>query len=283
MAANSREQMMRFSQRIGVVNVSDVVQTEGMSDALRNSLWNVLDQCIWSKSTFLSNHHGGLGFVDSFSRALWSNFFKRPVDSRPEYGFQILEQIRKFFFSCEWYFVYDFIEFIAQTYEMPGLIEQINEILERELSGFRLIDGLFTRISDALEKQAIENALAPGPFAGVQAHLHQALVHLANREQPDYRNSIKESVSAIESAVCELSGNPKATLGDGLRILERSGKLHNALRNGFSAIYGYTSDADGIRHAMLEEAALDEADAKFFLVSSAAFINYLKAKQAKDS
>ena len=274
---------MRFSQRIGMVSVSDVVQTEGMSDALRNSLWNVLDQCIWSKQTFLRNRHGGLGLVDDLSRELWSNFFKLRTDSRPVYGSKILEQIRTYFFSCKWYEVYDFIEFVVQTYKILGLIELVNEILERELSGFRLIDGLFTPVSDASEKEAIESALAPGPFAGVQAHLHQALLHLASRDQPDYRNSIKESISAIESAVCELSGNPKATLGDGLKVLERNGKLHNALRNGFSAIYGYTSDADGIRHAMLEEAALDEADAKFFLVSSAAFINYLKAKQAKSS
>lgn len=68
-----------------------------------------------------------------------------------------------------------------------------------------------------------------------------------------------------------------------MKALERGQGLHNGLRNGFSAIYGYTSDADGIRHAMLEEAALDEADAKFFLVSSAAFINYLKAKRAKNA
>ncbi|WP_458071775.1 AbiJ-NTD4 domain-containing protein [Rhodanobacter sp. BL-MT-08] len=275
---------MRFSQRAGMVEVSDVVQTEGMSDALRNSLWNAIDQCLWSKETFLINRReGGLGFVDAFSRQLWFNFFKLRIDSRPEYGFEILDQIRKYFFSSKWYEVYDFIEFVVQTYKIPGLTELINDVLERELSGFRLIDGLFTPVSDASEREAIENALAPGPFAGVQAHLHQALQLLANRDQPDYRNSIKESVSAIESAVCELSNNPKATLGDGLKILERSGKLHNALRNGFSAIYGYTSDADGIRHAMLEETALDEADAKFFLVSSAAFINYLKAKQAKST
>lgn len=156
---------MRFSQRIGMVSVSDVLQTEGMIDALRNSLWNVLDQCIWSKETFLRNHYGnGLGFVDAFSRALWSNFFKLRIDSRPEYGFQILEQIRKYFFSCKWYEVYDFIEFVVQTYKINGCIELINEILERELSGFRLIDGLFTQVSDASEKEAIESALALAHF-----------------------------------------------------------------------------------------------------------------------
>lgn len=154
---------MRFSQRIGVDPVSDVIQTEGMSGALRNSLWNVLDQCIWSKETFLRNRYGnGLGFVDGFSRDLWFNFFKLPIDSRPEYGFQILDQIRKYFFSCEWFHVYDFIEFVVQNYTVLGLVELVNEVLERELSGFRLMEGMFTPVSDASEREAIEKRIGSG-------------------------------------------------------------------------------------------------------------------------
>ena len=75
-----------------------------------------------------------------------------------------------------------------------------------------------------------------------------------------------------------LSGNEKATLDDALKALEKSGRLHRALRQGFSALYGYTSDADGIRHAMLQEPNLSPADAKFFLLSCTSFTNYLKAQ-----
>jgi hypothetical protein len=51
-----------------------------------------------------------------------------------------------------------------------------------------------------------------------------------------------------------------------LRVIEK-GRLHRALRQGFSALDGYTSDADGIRHAMLQEPNLSAADAEFFLLS----------------
>jgi len=55
------------------------------------------------------------------------------------------------------------------------------------------------------------------------------------------------------------------------------------LKKGFSAIYGFTSDAQGIRHALSEESNIDAADAKFFLVSCSAFVNYLIAKSTNDS
>jgi hypothetical protein len=43
-------------------------------------------------------------------------------------------------------------------------------------------------------------------------------------------------------------------------------------------MYGYTSDAEGIRHALLEEPTLEQADAIFMLVTCSAFVNYLRAK-----
>jgi hypothetical protein len=46
-------------------------------------------------------------------------------------------------------------------------------------------------------------------------------------------------------------------------------------------MYGYTSDADGIRHALLDQPSLSFEDAKFMLVSCSAFANYLVAKDAK--
>jgi hypothetical protein len=98
-----------------------------------------------------------------------------------------------------------------------------------------------------------------------------------NRTSPDYRNSIKESISAVEAAAKVVSRKHDATLGHALAALERSGKLHSALKQGFSALYGYTSDANGIRHALMDTPNLTAAEAKFFLLACASFVNYLKA------
>jgi hypothetical protein len=54
--------------------------------------------------------------------------------------------------------------------------------------------------------------------------------------------------------------------------------LHPALRTAFSSLYGYTSDEDGIRHAILESQNVGFDEAKFFLVVCSTFSNFVQAK-----
>jgi hypothetical protein len=116
---------------------------------------------------------------------------------------------------------------------------------------------------------------------GVHKHLESALEKLSDRKNPDYRNSIKESISAVESLCIIISKNPKASLGQALKAIEDKVGLHQALKQGFEKIYGYTSNEGGIRHAMIDESTCDFDDAKYMLVSCSAFINYLIMKASK--
>jgi hypothetical protein len=255
-----------------------------MNDELRNSLWNALDTAFWSTSGFVYGNHGGHGEIESFSRILWSNYFKKPVDSRPgdgrtNRGRMILDTIREYFFNCEWNEVYDFLEFAVRAHakNKPQLPGYLNQILERELAGYKFIDGMIVDITDVQESELLAEALSDSKFGPVTAHLERALQLLADRKQPDYRNSIKESISAVEAMARIVAETPKATLGEALKVLEKKGRLHPALKDGFSKLYGYTNDDDGIRHAMLDEPNIDQSDAKYFLLSCTSFINYLKA------
>ena len=264
--------MKRFSQRKGLKPVAEVIQIDSMSAELRNSLWNVLDVSLWSSSSHFK--------IELFSKQLWFLFFKKPIDSRPDTPHRILKEIRSYFFSCEWFEVYDFLEFIVQQQESKSLAKFLNSILEQELSGYRFVSGCFTDITNPQELKMMETALADSRFAGVAAHLQRALDHYANRENPDYRNSIKESISAVENMARIVSGKPKALLGDALKEIQKQGLLHKALKDGFTKLYGYTSDSDGIRHAMMDEPKLTQADARYFLLSCTSFVNYLKAQIA---
>jgi len=237
---------------------------------------------LWSVDGFLYDDIGSWGGMDPFSRAVWSDFFKKRVDSRGDDPYEVLGNIRSYFFKCQWFEVYDFVEFVAGYFDNNKLNRALNRILERELSGFRLISGLVTPVTAKEEVEAVKEAVGDVRYKGVATHLRQALEHLSNRKNPDYRNSIKESISAVESLARELTKDPKATLGDALKLLEKAERLHPALKKGLSALYGYTSDEQGIRHAMLEEPSLSATDAAFFLVSCSAFINYLKAKTANE-
>jgi hypothetical protein len=77
--------------------------------------------------------------------------------------------------------------------------------------------------------------------------LQRALQLLSDRKAPDYRNSIKESILAVESMARVVAENEKATLADALKALEKSKKLHTALKDGFGKLYGYVNDEQGTR------------------------------------
>lgn len=268
---------MKFSERHGFVAASRVVQTDDMNDALRTSIWNALDEHLFSSRGFIDGSRDREAGMIEFSTYLWRDYFKKRIDSRPDYEYQMLNEIRTYFFKCRWYEVYDFTEFTVGGY--PYLADEVNKMLEREMSGFRIIDGVVTPITSEDEIKAIDTALQDDDIApAARSHLRQALLHLSNRDAPDYRNSIKESVSAVESICKVVAGKEKATLGDALGVIEKKQHLHAALKGAFAKLYGYTSDDGGIRHAMLEEPDLSLADALFFLVSCSAFINYLKDK-----
>src|SRR4029077_13750638 len=65
-------------------------------------------------------------------------------------------------------------------------------------------------------------------------------------------------MAAVESVVIVLE--PSGDFSKALAKLESKVKIHGALKRGFSSIYGFTSDQEGIRHALLEAGtpAVDE-------------------------
>lgn len=264
---------MRFSERKGYKKVSDTIQTQEVSETLKNLYWNALHLFIWNSNNFFSPYSSKN--YNNFSILLWHHYYKIPVDNIPRESFQM---IRDYFFNAEWFEVYDFLEFVLNYFENNELNQFINDISENELSAYRFINGIFTEVTNEQETEMLENALTDNDFPNVKAHLQRALELLSDRKNPDYRNSIKESISAVESIAKEIAQKPKAELGEALKEIEKKGKLHGAMKNAFLNLYGYTSDANGIRHALMEEPNLTADDAKFFLLTCTSFINYLKAK-----
>lgn len=279
---------MKFSQRIGITPETKLVQVESMDDELRNSLWSILCAFYWD--TYQSPRHDFGSRNDYISRsnlhhlfeALWFNYFKQPTDTIPQYFYDPgggYGRLRDYFYSAKWYEVYDFLEAVAFHGHQQAEVEftqTCNSVLERENSAYRFVNGNVVEISSGEEVEELETAIENAhSFLGAKQHLQSALLLLKDRSNPDYRNSVKESISAVESICKELVGNDRATLGQALTELESKKGLHPALKKAFSSMYGYTSDSDGIRHALMEESTLTKTDARFMLVSCSAFINYL--------
>lgn len=284
---------MSFSERYGYKKAREVLQLEAVDEPLRNGLWSLLELHAWSTAQYSSGAYGGY-FISRESNKelyvlamrLWLHYFKEPVDSLGRDWKKVLAKLREHFFAAKWFEVYDFIEFVASNFERyrfkDAFISACNARLEAEASAYRFVGTVITRITEQAEVQQIDEALAQttGP---VRAHLARALELLSDRNAPDYRNSIKESISAVESLVALETKSDKGTLGQLLKLLEDQIQLHPALKNAFSNLYGYTSDAVGIRHALLDVATLRFEDAKFFLVVCTAFITFVIAKRPPDA
>lgn len=272
-----------FSKRKGLTPFRDTIQKEGMDDALRHGLWNAVHLCIWQKIRY-SDYHQTFRSANVYGlfQHYWHNLFKLPLDNLPGHLDSAHQRVREHFFKCKWYEAYDFIEFTAQNCPndlKDEYVEFCNHILEKELSAYRFVDSQLTDITSEEEIESIEAAIgSTAKYLGANKHIRTALGFLSDRKTPDYRNSIKESISAVESLCISITGDPKATLGTALNTIERSHQLHPAFKKALSNLYGYTSDSDGIRHALLEESSISYSDAKFMLVACSAFINYVLGK-----
>jgi uncharacterized protein with PIN domain len=267
--------MDRFSDRIGVTKRRETLQIGEMDQPLRNSIWNAILLLFDGQRHWLTA--GPLLIVD---------FWKKPVDDIERHSdAAVRTEVRERYFGLPWYDVYNFIEYIVRNAKSLGLtgdesllMDMFNGVLEREGSGYRFIAGTLVAISNETEVAAIDDALEAAQavgMAGVSSHLKQALVLLGQKPEPDYRNSIKESISAVESAAKFIDGSKGGGLKDALKRLARSVEMHPAMLDAFLKLYGYTSDEDGIRHALLDAPSVGYHEAKFMLVACSAFANFL--------
>lgn len=267
---------MKFSEKKNYVKKVTEIQVDTMRSKLRNKLWNIFEGYSLRKIDPHKNNNVNRYSKPKFIEDFYIDILDKPIDTISlNWG----EVVRKYFFECDWYIVYDILELaLKRDLNKKFLQEELNDVLEQELSGYRFVNGICTDITAPEEIEMLEAALNDNIFPGVRKHLRKALELLSNKDNPDYSNSIKESISAVESLCQIITGKPKATLPDALKALKNGDKIHPALLQGFINIYGYTSDADGIRHALNEVSDLNANDAKFFLLSCTSFINYLKTK-----
>jgi len=282
-----------FSQRIGAEQSRVSLQVDEINEELKNSLWNIL-----------------LDLYNSNTKDYWkvvvkgvaTNFRKFPADELPYRNYDCRDWLKEYFFSLNWYETYNLIEFLADNHRVLTRISyghgytyhktksdelktHFNSIFERELSGFRFISGVLSPISDKVEQTAIEdtiNAAREANLFGAQEHLETSLKLLGKKPEPDYRNSIKEAISAVESVAKKISGSHSNGLSGAIEELSQQTDLHRALKAGFNSLYGYSSDTDGVRHAILDQPSIGFVEAKYMLVSCSAFVHYLieKADQA---
>lgn len=258
--------MEYFSERYGHKTFKTLGTWEELPSTARTRLWNCFYRAYSSR-----------GQLNYFLLAkVWDKFFKQDAALFLEgYGNpELCKWIQKLLNKSPWHTIYDFLEFVY--WEDHGRNDAwesaINQILTEERIACRLLSGYITPITNEAEIAEIKQALeSTDTYKPARQHLEKALAILADRNKLDFANSIKESISALESLAQILLGT-KGTLGD----LTKKLTIPPAFREGLSKLYGWTSATGGIRHG---KSAKDPdptlAEAQFMLILASAFFNYL--------
>lgn len=277
--------MPLFSQRKGLKPATKAIQRESLDTETRNALWSEL----WGYYALYNKYeydYGNKRFpyranVGPIAEAYWLKYFRQPLDTVPSFD-EVIQTCKRHFYAAKWHECFDFLEFtVAQLpqHASQKMQEFVNGILTQESCPYRFVSGQITELTSEEELACIDQSISTSDKE-VSDHLEKALRFLSDRKSPDYQNSIKESVSAIEAVGRKLSGKPGAILSDVLKDTKFAGTLHPALVRTLISLYGYAGDEGGVRHANKaggKEITQDEA--RFVLVLSSAAINFLTAKQ----
>lgn len=286
-----------FSDRYAIKPENVEIQLKDFDIRTRIQLQNMITE-------FYSQVYRGVVYykqphIQDFIKYVLGTVYSEPIDSRKTYDDDpIISIINETILNADYDDVLTLIEALVQywdsylkesrgfdyydefshKYTSHSIFEITNAYFKREYIGYRFVDGIIIPISDSYEIKAIQEALS-NKYDSVHEHISKANKYLSNRDNPDYENSVKESISAVE-ALCEILTGVKgkeATLGKMLKKMEESGVvIHSGLRAAFNTLYGYTSDANGIRHAGdIGGPSTTFEEAKFMLVACCAFINYL--------
>jgi len=174
----------RFSERYGHVTPRESFQVESMSPELKNRIWNQiqiyyfdnievsLDASI--EPTRIQRGFGSRNLIEisgetfmqilndeeySFFVNIYDSFFKMNI--KPS-GFldDINKKVKQKFDRFSWYEVYDFIEYVSETFPNSTVNSnfrvKINEVLEEERSGYRFVNEFIAPVIDEVEINEIE-------------------------------------------------------------------------------------------------------------------------------
>lgn len=273
--------MKYFSERNGIIKSSDALIINQITAEMRIAIYNCYT------NTIVPANFGRINVY--IQREVCARFLNRSTYNFRNGGFEdvISPYLHEDFH--EWNKYYDLVEFIIETYNSLGggrdllcFIKELNKDFERLNYGYRIINNLVTPITSIAEIESIEETI-DSVRDNIREHLKSAIKLLSEKENPDYRNSIKESISAVGALCREMTG--ENDLGKALFSLEKKqGTLHPQLKAAFCNLYNYVNEKrSGIRHELMDETGTyvpSYHEAKFMLVSCSAFINYMNGKFA---
>ena len=273
---------LSFSQAHGYEALPQQLRLEELSEEARVRFWNVL----------LSESQSDLGYSGDWSeifRFIYTHFLNLPLESDMVQFVRLSRPfdnpIKDIILRQPFNKVFDLLLEVMRHKKCPKRVITEIAAVFRHLQLAYIVDEdpppTIYPAATPEEGETVIDSLEQLRSAGLSASRQHLQMAAANINQQDWAGAIRESIHAVESVARQIA--PKAkTLGEALKVLEENRLLeHPALREGFSKIYGYTNDEQGIRHALLDEekSNVGQEEAVFMFGACASFASYLSRKQ----
>lgn len=274
-----------YSDRQGITRFKDIIQFKELNNRTRNKIYNLVVDAV--KKLDAIHRHDSLPTLQvSFVKCLYENAFGCNNEDMPiettQYGTPYVnldcfnKQILDFIKSSTYSDIFNLIEMIVRIGMINKKVfqEEINKIFTDENVQHRLINDQITDLTNQEEIESVQSALDVKDE--ISNHFEKAMQLLYSRDNPDYANSVKESILAMEGYFNKVAGE-KGTLGATIKKLDDKGiNVHPALKEAISKLYGYSSDAEGIRHAGNGAATTTESEARLIFMMCIALYNYFR-------
>ena len=287
-----------FSHRHNLVEIQPIIMRDAISQEVINAIGTCYDVLCRRLKTVYNNSyypHTEYFLQADIERELWIHFANRRLsgfESGGRYHLLFDELLTLRTMSCNQ--ILDLAEYVCKWVSvnvnnfpyLKEFLKEFEENLNNEFDrldyGYRVVNHCIVDITLEEELAAISDAIENSKD-NVSEHLQRAVLHYSARPNPDVRNSIKESITAVEAICRELTG--ETTLGKALKHLEDNGVvIHKILKEGFTKFYVYSNGPDSrIRHALMDDEGTyvpSKDEAYYMLVACSTFVNYLRRKVA---
>lgn len=184
----------------------------------------------------------------------------------------------------------DYEEITSRAGVQAYIAEELQRIFAEESLAFEFSDGKVVRRGRKHTVEVTTRAqvvLGDPKLVGARKHYEKAMAFFRHPSKPDYENSVKEAVCAVEAAGKALFPSAKAaTLGDLARWFSGSGDIAipKALVQTVTGIYGYRNGGDGVGHGGSSGGVATVEVAEYVLaVTASQIIYFVDLANAQDS
>lgn len=158
---------------------------------------------------------------------------------------------------------------------------ELTRIFEEEHFGYEFTQGVVRRRGRSHSRDQVakvEPTLGDPRLNSARTHYKKALEYFENRSRPDYENTVKEAVCAVEAAAKSLFPELNAkTLGEVLKRIEGLGvgQVPKPLAVTLSGVYGFRNAGEGVSHGGADGGKVTPAIAEYILAIAASQIIFL--------